>query len=343
MNKNPIISVKNLDKIYTTKTGPFLRKKITKEIHALNNITFDIFDGELICLLGPNGAGKTTLIKILTMLLLQSSGSFSINGFPGDLKYENQIKASIGAMLMGERGLYWKLTGEENLKYFYALYHQPKNKMKEHISYLLDLMNVSDIASRPVETYSSGQKMKFAFLRTLVSDPPILILDEPTVAMDVQGARELRKIVKELNQEHNKTIVYSTHIMNEVEELADRVLIIDKGNLIDFDTVENLTSALDQDESINIEGVFSDPDALSNSLTTISGVKHVGFQKAQTVEQNDKLTVIVNDSKSQMPDIISQLLRNNVQINYIDPKRITIEDVFIAKTGYSLSEDTTIK
>ena len=157
MHNNPIISVKNLDKIYTTKSEPFLRKKITKEIHALNNITFDVFDGELICLLGPNGAGKTTLIKILTMLLLKSSGVFSINGFPSDLKYENQIKASIRAMLMGERGLYWKLTGEENLKYFYALYHQLKNRMKEYMSYLSDLMNVADIASRPVETYSSGR------------------------------------------------------------------------------------------------------------------------------------------------------------------------------------------
>ena len=343
MSNKPIISVRDIDKIYSTKTGPFLRKKVLKDVHALKDITFDIFDGELICLLGPNGAGKTTLIKILTLLLLPTSGSFSVNNFPGNLKYEHQIKASIGAMLMGERGLYWKLTGEENLKYFYALYHQPKKNMKDHLHYLLDLLNVSDIADRPVETYSSGQKMKFAFLRSLVADPPILILDEPTVAMDVQGARELRKIVKELNEEHHKTIVYSTHILNEVEELAHKVLIFDKGKLIDFDTVENLTSALEQDESIQVEGIFEYPEALKNSLSLIPGVQHVGYQKALNVEQSDKLTVIVNDTKTQMPEIISQLLKNNAQINYIDPKRITIEDVFIAKTGYSLSEDTTIK
>lgn len=343
MQKKPIISTTNLSKVYSLKTGSFLKKKITKEVHALNNISFDIFDGELICLLGPNGAGKTTLIKILTLLLMQTSGSFSVNGIPGELKYEHSIKASIGAMLMGERGLYWKLTGEENLKYFYALYHQPQKKMKGYVQSLLDLMNVSDIADRPVESYSSGQKMKFAFLRSLIADPPILILDEPTVAMDVQGARELRKIVKELNQDQHKTIVYSTHIMTEVEELADRVLIIDKGKIIDFDTIQNLTASLDQDESINIEGVFNSREDIISSLKTISGVKHVGFQKATTVEQNDILKIIVNDSKLQMPEIINELFKKNVQINYIDPKRISIEDVFIARTGYSLYEDTTVK
>ncbi len=339
----PIISVTNIEKIYKTKTGSFLRKKTVKEVQALQNISFEIQDGELISLLGPNGAGKTTLIKILTLLLLPSSGSFRINGFPGDLKYENQIKSSIGAMLMGERGLYWKLTGEENLKYFYALYHQPKKKMKDQIQYLLDLMNVSDLAGRPVETYSSGQKMKFAFLRSLVADPPILILDEPTVAMDVQGARELRKIVKEMNEDHNKTIIYSTHIMSEVEELADRVLIIDRGKMIDFDTVDNLTSTLDQDESITIEGIFHDTETITKALQSITGVKRIAFQKETTPSNDNKLTVIVDNSKSQMPDIISQLLQNDVQINYIDPKRITIEDVFIAKTGYSLSEDTNVR
>lgn len=342
MQNLPIITAKNLSKIYTLKTGPFMRKKTRKEVHALQQISFEVYDGELVCLLGPNGAGKTTLIKILTLLLMQTSGSFTINGIPGNLKYEHQIKASIGAMLMGERGLYWKLTGEENLKYFYALYHQPKKHMKDSIQELLDLMNVASIADRPVESYSSGQKMKFAFLRSLVADPPILILDEPTVAMDVQGARELRRVVKELNEAKNKTIIYSTHIMTEVEELADRVLIIDKGNLVDFDSVNNLTASLDQDESINIEGIFTNPDSLISSLKAIQGVKSAGFQKADRVEQKDILKVLVNDSKKQMPGIISELLRNNVQITYIEPHRISIEDVFIARTGYSLNEDTTV-
>ena len=342
LSKVPILSANNLSKIYTLKTGSFLRKRTVKEVHALSNISFEINDGELICLLGPNGAGKTTLIKIMTLLLMQTSGSFTVNGIPGDMKYEHQIKASIGAMLMGERGLYWKLTGRENLNYFHALYHQPKQKMKKSVQNLLDMMNVSDIADRPVESYSSGQKMKFAFLRSLVADPPILILDEPTVAMDVQGARELRKIVKELNEDKHKTIVYSTHIMTEVEELADRVVIIDKGKLVDFDTITNLTSSLDQDESINIEGIFNSPNEIIYSLKSISGVKYAGFHKADNVEHNDILKVIVNDTKQQMPAIIGELLRNNVQINYIDPKRISIEDVFIARTGYGLSEDTTI-
>ena len=337
-----IITTNNLTKIYEVKKG-FFRKKVHKQVNALDNVTFDIYDEELICLLGPNGAGKTTLIKLLTLLLLPTSGSFSVNGFEGTLKNEQQIKASIGAMLMGERGLYWKLTGRENLEYFYALYHQPKKNMKDYIDYLINLMNISRIADREVESYSSGQKMKFAFLRSLISDPPILILDEPTIAMDVQGARELRKIIKELHEEKKKTVLYSTHIMSEVEELADRVLIIDHGKIIEFDTVENLTGNLDQDEVISVEGIFPDVESIIAEISKIPGIKSATFRPGTSVEQPNALVIRVENSKHQMPAIITTLINYDVVINYISPKQITIEDVFIAKTGYTLSEDTTIK
>lgn len=339
MIKEKIIKAQNISKEYSSSSGSFFKKKM-QLVQALDNVSFEIDDGELVCLLGPNGAGKTTLIKILTLLLLPSNGTFSINGFDGNLKNEHKIKASIGAMLMGERGLYWKLTGRENLKYFYALFHQPKKKESDYLDYLINLMDLSSIADRPVETYSSGQKMKYAFLRTLVADPPILILDEPTVAMDVKGARDLKKIVKELHTEKKKTILYSTHIMSEVEELAERVLIIDKGRKIDFDTVDNLTKGLDQDESISIEGTFPDVDNIVQSVNSISGVKHSVFQQSSIIGGNDKIIVQVNNSKDSMSAIISQLIKQKANIKFIDPKEITIEDVFIARTGRTLSDTT---
>ncbi|MHA2102734.1 MAG: ABC transporter ATP-binding protein [Candidatus Hodarchaeales archaeon] len=335
----PIISARNLTKIYETKVGKLFRKKTTRKVRALHDLSFDIEDGELIGLLGPNGAGKTTLIKILTQLLLPSSGSFVLNNIPGDIKFESKIKASIGAMLMGERGLYWKLTGRENLEYFCALYHISRQEVKDRINYLIGLLNLESLADRPVETYSSGQKMKFAFLRSLVSDPPILILDEPTIAMDVQGARELRKIIKEFHEEKSKTILYSTHIMTEAAELSDRALIIDKGELIAFDTVDNLTKTLEQDESITVEGVFSDNNLIS-LLETIPDVKKVAYTPSKEVGGNDKITAVVFDSRKSMSEILKVLQESESKISYIYPKEISLEDVFIARTGHSLSIDS---
>ena len=342
MTLQDIISVQNISKIYQTKSGGLFKKRTTKDVHALTNLSFQIKDGEFIGLLGPNGAGKTTLIKILTLLLLPTSGTFTVNGFPGLLRNENNIKSSIGAMLMGERGLYWKLTGRENLEYFCALYHLPAKLSKERIYSLLSLMHVENIADRPVETYSSGQKMKFAFLRTLVADPPILILDEPTVAMDVQGARELRKIVKELHEDQHKTVLYSTHIMHEAEELSDRVLIIDRGQIVDFDTVDHLKTSLNQDQYITIEGIFPDIESIVLALQNVTGVKNVVLNPVASSTGNtvDKLHISVSNSRNDMPLIIKTLLELKSTLTYLSPEALTLEDVFIARTGRSLSQDT---
>ncbi|HKZ43254.1 MAG TPA: ABC transporter ATP-binding protein [Candidatus Hodarchaeales archaeon] len=337
--ESPIIVAKNLTKIYETKAGPLFRKK-TKKVRALNDLSFEIKEGELIGLLGPNGAGKTTLIKILTLLLLPSSGHFTLNNFPGILKYENQIKASVGVMLMGERGLYWKLSGRENLEYFCALYHFPRTKTKDRVNYLINLIpGLNSIADRPVESYSSGQKMKFAFVRSLVSDPPILILDEPTVTMDVGGARELRALIKKLHEENRKTILYSTHIMTECEELADRALIVDRGELVDFDSVENLKSSLDKDETILVEGQFPDRSVIS-AIEEIKGVKSVGYANSNSIGGNDSVTAIVEDSRRLMGSILDVLQQYKTKIKFISPREVTLEDVFVSRTGRTLAEDS---
>ncbi|MCK4445208.1 MAG: ABC transporter ATP-binding protein, partial [Thermoplasmata archaeon] len=194
-----IIKVENMSKTFVSKERKrFLRAK-KRTIHALKDVDLTIFDREIFGLLGPNGAGKTTLIKCLTTLLIPTEGTAWVNGF--DIKKdENLVRASLGCMLMGERGLYWKLTGKENLEYFGALYHVPKDKRKERIEYLTELLNLGEFVNRTVETYSSGQKMITAFAKSLINDAPILFLDEPTVTMDVHAARDLRKIVKQLNR-----------------------------------------------------------------------------------------------------------------------------------------------
>src|SRR3990170_5692404 len=263
-----IIKVENLSKIFTSKERKKGQPKRRKEVPALKSIDLEIRDGEIFGLLGPNGAGKTTLIKCLTTLLLPTSGTAWVNGFNIE-EQEDSVRASLGCMLMGDRGLYWKLTGRENLDYFGALYHVPRDVRAKRIEYLIDLLKLEEFAHRTVETYSSGQKMLLAFAKALVNDAPILFFDEPTVTMDVPTARELRRIVRSLNKEEGKTIVYTTHLMHEAEELCDRVAIIDHGQIIALGTPNALKASLVREDAIHMEGVF--PSATVDKLRAIPG------------------------------------------------------------------------
>ncbi|MFW9780412.1 MAG: ABC transporter ATP-binding protein [Candidatus Heimdallarchaeota archaeon] len=341
-----MIEVKNLTKIFEKQPSLFQklrgRRESQRRVIALDNLTFKVETGSFVGLLGPNGAGKTTLIKCLTTLLLPTSGDFRINNFAP--QQSNEIKASIGAMLMGERGLYWKLTGRENLEYFSALYHVPIKESKDRIQALLDLMALNSFADRPVETYSSGQRMKFAFARAIVSDPPILILDEPTIAMDVQGGRELRKLVMELHQS-GKTILYSTHIMSEIEELTTngngKVLIIDQGKKLAFETPEALKETLSQDEVIAIEGTFPEGEDLLKRIQKLEGV----HKAAMMVNMGDReeISVLVDDAKDRMSTILDVITSSNGHITFVNPTEVSLEDVFINYTGRSLSKDTSVQ
>ncbi|UCC54279.1 MAG: ABC transporter ATP-binding protein [Anaerolineaceae bacterium] len=300
---------------------------------ALRDVSFEVFPGEILGLLGPNGAGKTTLIKILSTLLLPTSGDAWINGYH-ILENENDVRASVGCMLMGERGLYWKLTGRENLEYFGALYHLDPAARRRRADEIITLLNLSDICERPVESYSSGQKMRLAFGKTLVNDASLLILDEPTNTLDVPSAAELRSIVRGLNNQ-GKTIIYTTHIMTEAEMLCDRVAIIDYGELLAIGTIDELKASLRLDQVTHVKGTISD--------TAVSAVRSLPMvsQATGVIENGEsKLTIVVEEGQESLSHIIATLHEHGANIKSINPEEPTLEDVFIAKTGRTLSEDT---
>ncbi|MHA1966669.1 MAG: ABC transporter ATP-binding protein [Candidatus Hodarchaeales archaeon] len=342
MDTDNIIEVTDLSKTYRSKKRKGLFKSEKNEVEALRGVSFNVRRGEIFGLLGPNGAGKTTLIKILTTLLLPSSGSAKINGY--NLQQENDIKASIGAMLMGERGLYWKLTGRENLEYFGALYHVPKKTRRDRIESLTKLLELEKIVDRTVETYSSGQKMKMVFARALINNAPILMLDEPTNTLDVKEARRLRKIVKEQN-EQGKTIIYCTHQMYEAEELCHRVAIIDHGQIIAIDDPNNLKNGLRETDILSIEGAI--PEQARLAVSDLPGVVSAKILVKRvnngSSEEKPYLNVVCNDSHQYLPEIISKLSTNGAIIRNIDKKETTLEDVFVNITGRSLMDDTSQK
>ncbi len=332
----PIIKVRDLTKVYQSKERSGLLRSRVKNVDALKGITLDILPGEVFGLLGPNGAGKTTLIKCLTTLLLPTRGTAWINGYQLE-RDENAIRASIGCMLMGDRGLYWKLTGRENLDFFGALYQIPLAPRKKQADKIIEMLNLGDIVDRTVETYSSGQKMKLAFGKALINDAPILILDEPTNTLDLPSARELRAIVHDLNQQ-GRTVVYTTHLMSEAEELCDRVAIIDRGEVIAQGTIPELKASLNREGVTKVEGVI--PNTAFSAARALDGVASAALSSKNGAQE---LVIVAPNPRTLLPQLIRALMDNGAVLEQIAPTEVTLEDVFIAKTGRTLAEDTRVK
>jgi ABC-2 type transport system ATP-binding protein len=327
------VRVERLSKVYHTRQRQGLFKSENQEVSALREVSLEIRPGEVFGLLGPNGAGKTTLIKCLTTLLVPTSGEAWVNGY--HLTHEdNAIRASVGCMLMGERGLYWKLTGRENLIFFGALYHLTPAARRRRAAEIIERLKLQEIADRTVETYSSGQRMKLAFGKALINDAPLLILDEPTNTLDLPSAHELRAVVRELNAA-GKTVIYTTHIMAEAETLCNRVAIVDRGQVLALGTVPELKASLGREEVIRIEGVI--PSRASAAVGKLGGVSQAAVA---AVNGHTTLTVVAQDQRALLPRLIETLTANNAVVQRIAPEEVTLEDVFIARTGRTLADDT---
>jgi len=333
---NSAVLVQNLSKTYITKQRKGIFKSEKREVEALQGVSLEVKPGEIFGLLGPNGAGKTTLIKILTTLLLPTGGDAWLNGYHIE-KDANKVRANVGCMLMGERGLYWKLTARENLMYFGALYHLTPQARVRRTNEIIDLLNMGDIADRTVETYSSGQKMNLAFGKSLINDAPLLVLDEPTNTLDVPSASELRAIVRQLNAQ-GKTIIYTTHIMAEAETLCRRVAIIDHGKLLAMGPVSELKASLGKDQVTRIEGVIS-----SKATDAIRALSMVRQATLSAMDGASQLTIVTSNGTNTLPRLIETLTQHGATIQKIIPEDVTLEDVFIAKTGRTLAEDTWAK
>ncbi|MGC9020943.1 MAG: ATP-binding cassette domain-containing protein [Candidatus Methanodesulfokora sp.] len=227
------IVARELVKIYRTKKG---RRK--EEIRALDGVSFKAEKGEIFGLLGPNGAGKTTTVKILSTILTPDSGEAFIDG-KSVLKEKEDVRKVIGVTFTVEKGFYNKLTGKENLIYFGVLRGMSFSDARRRADELLDLVGLSDDKNRLFEEYSLGMRAKLAIARTLMHDPPVLILDEPTIGLDPIAARNVRNLLAELRKE-GKTILLTTHNMREAEELCDKISMIDRGRIILSGTVDEL-------------------------------------------------------------------------------------------------------
>ncbi|MDZ7704880.1 MAG: ATP-binding cassette domain-containing protein [Trueperaceae bacterium] len=220
------------------------------DVVAIKNISFSVAAGEVFGLLGPNGAGKTTTLRILATLLRADSGSATVDGH--DVVTEDEtVRAQIG-VVNGGMGLYDRLSGREILHYFGKLYGMKRNQIDARIDELDGLLELGDTLERRAEGFSTGMKQKIVVARAVLHDPPVIFFDEATSGLDVMARRSVLDFVKDYPS-HNRAVIYSTHVMSEVDELCDRAGIIYRGELIAIDRIEALK---EQTGSDSLERAF---------------------------------------------------------------------------------------
>ena len=335
----PIVEVRDLRKVFPGKDKRPLLKRLlgrgdaSKPFEAVRGVSFSIGQGEIFGLLGPNGAGKTTTIRMLSTLLEPSAGTATINGHDV-VGQANQVRQCLGAVLTGERSIYWKLTGRENLQYFAALYHLPPAVAKRRVDELLERLDLAHKADEQVERYSSGMKQRIAIAKALLANPPVVLLDEPTIGLDPRSARNLRELILDIKRE-GRTVLLTTHYMDEADQLCDRVGIIDAGTIIALDTPARLKRGIKQLDVVQLEVDAFEPRAL-DALRRLPGVQNAAAHPAEAGTWS--LALHTADSRALIPQLIAALNASSGSIRHMQVAQPTLEDVFISLTGKQLRD-----
>ena len=309
MSKNAL-TVENLTKIYSN-------SKSKKENKALNNLTFDVKEGEVFGLLGPNGAGKTTFLSILGGTVIKSSGDVNVWGFDLD-KNPRQVRASLG-IVPQEVNLDAFFSPKKLLELQAGLYGIKKEDRITDL--ILKMVALEDKANAYSRSLSGGMKRRLLIAKAMVHQPPILILDEPTAGVDVELRNNLWNNVKQLNKE-GVTIILTTHYLLEAQEMCDRIAIIDRGNLVALDTTNKLLERI-QTKKIN----FKVEDVDLNKTLSIKGIKFKIISK-------NLITASYEKSSLNFGEIVNYFNQNNIKIEDIATDDGDLEDVFVQLTKH---------
>ena len=317
------IEVSHLRRIFTSHIGVIRRS--TKEVVAVEDVSFEIQEGELFGLLGPNGAGKTTTVKMLTTLLIPTAGSASVKGFDV-VNQADEVRKRIGFIFGGERGLYWRLSGIDNLRYFASLYSIDPDVTKKRIPFLLDMVGLNGRGDEKVQGYSRGMKQRLHVARTLLHDPDVLFLDEPTLGLDPVGAREFRQVILNLQSE-KKTILLTTHYMFEADALCDRIAVIDHGCIIALDTPGGLKSHVSDLNVVEVE-TFGAPESALEKLRALPFTDSLSIE-----EQGQKQILLIQTARGAeaVPDVMAAL--DGLKVGRVIVREPTLEDAYVRLVG----------
>ncbi len=313
-----IIEVHNLEKQY----APNAEK-------AVKGISFAIKQGEIFSLLGPNGAGKTTTISMISCLLTPTAGDATVAGH-SIRQAPMKVKQAIGVVPQ-EIALYDTISARENLTFWGRMYGLGGAKLQERIAATLKIAGLEDRAGDKVETFSGGMKRRLNIAVGLLHEPKVLYMDEPTVGIDPQSRRRILDTVKELNQQ-GLTVLYTTHYMEEAEELSDRIGIIDHGQLVAIGTQEELTQTVGQFDTLTVQmdGEI-EAEVLLKNVSQLPGVSKVSGS-------HENLVVQVRDAKQLLPQLLDWMDGQGLHLRGVEVQEPNLEAVFLHLTGHALRD-----
>jgi len=315
-----VIQAAELRRTFRTTTGVLRRRPL--EVEAVRGISFAVRRGEMFGLLGPNGAGKTTTIKMLITLLLPSGGQARVLGYDV-VANPREVRRRVGYVFGGDRGLYERLSGMDNLRYFAELYGIPGRDQRRRIGEVLDLVGLRGRERERVEGYSRGMRQRLHIARGILHDPEVVFLDEPTIGVDPVGARELRALMANLIAT-GKTVLLTTHYMFEADELCDRIAVIAKGEIVGQGTPADLKAGVADGRVTEIE-VFGVDDPTVERLRGIAGVTAV---VVEDLDQKQLLVIRSSDERDLTQELLSRL--DGVSVGRVVAREPTLEDAYVA-------------
>lgn len=314
-----IIEVEHLVKHYKGTTTP-----------AVADVSFEIAPGEMFSLLGPNGAGKTTTISMLSGLIDITAGEARIDGH--SVKTAPMAVKQVLGVVPQDLALYPTLTALENLRFWGQMYGLGGAELGQRIDEVLEVVELRERAKERIETYSGGMKRRINIAVGLLHRPKVLFLDEPTVAIDPQSRRNILDMVKRLNDE-GMTVLYTTHYMEEAEELSDRIGIIDHGKLIAVGTLDTLTQIVGEQDAVELR-VDAEivPEDLLRDLQAIGGVNEV------TAGEAGHVRLLADDGNAALTAVIPVVNGHGLKITALDVQEPNLEAVFLKLTGRALRD-----
>ncbi|TXL64530.1 ABC transporter ATP-binding protein [Cerasibacillus terrae] len=310
----PIIEVKNVNKAY--------KKRRSKEcVQAVDNVSFSVQKGEILGLLGPNGAGKTTTIKMICGLLVPDSGTIEISGID-NTKHRLRALKHISAVLEGNRNLYWRLTVRENLEYFAGNRGKSRKEVKERVEQLLHDFRLKEKEKELVNRLSRGMQQKLAIAVSMLAESDVILLDEPTLGLDVETGYEVRELLKSIVKEYERTVIISSHDMDVIQDICDRTVIINKGKVVTDDKIENLMRLFEVKSYIfNLGGLLTDQqlELLQNRFTEMT-------YTPDTIYSTIEVDLFQNEAIYELFDILKM---ENTPVESFDRVTVNFEQVFM--------------
>jgi ABC-2 type transport system ATP-binding protein len=308
MNNQPAIEVESLTKVYGSKRG--------RSVKAVDGVSLSVPLGQVFGLLGPNGAGKTTTIKLLCGLVTPTAGSVRLNGYDVG-RQRSQAVLQLGAVLEGGRNVYWSLSAWQNLLYFGRLKGLSGEEIKPRAERLLRDLGLWDVRHGSVGGFSRGMQQKVAVAAALITDPPILLLDEPTIGLDVEAARTVKDWIVRLAHEEGKTVVLTTHQLDMAQELCDRVAIMRAGRVVADLPVHELLRRFRQDRYQIVVGTLTQGGELSLPVGT-------------TVSSSDGTTMLTSSlDDHDIYGLLAQLNERGLPLRSVSPVEPSLEEVFL--------------